>query len=258
MRLIKNCTGGAPRLRRRQYRGVASKSAALAALAATLALILREWGAAFSRVVGTMKIAQASGTLVHVLGVHRAVLTLTLSSLKGVTEGRTEAIDFQEVRSRVNLVVGHSPLLPLSRWRWWTTPACIAPMRWRWRATGSRCFAATDVKAPGHLHVTVNHGRDVDGAGREQQTFLLYGFEPEALVIASSFPNVSPRVQRVEALRRSKVRTVVVQHNDLTSKSLHALLAAAYVGLVNGWPALRPEVVVVAFDLGRVLLELGR
>ena len=160
MRLIKNCTGGAPRLRRRQHRGVASKSAALAALAAlaaTLALILREWGAAFSRVVGTMKTAQASGTLVHVLGVHRAVLTLTLSSLKGVTEGSTEAIDFQEVRSRVNLVVGHSPLLPLSRWRWWSTPTCIAPRRRRWRATGSRCSAATDVKAPGHLHVTINH-----------------------------------------------------------------------------------------------------
>ena len=49
-----------------------------------------------------------------------------------------------------------------------------------------------------------------------------------------------------------------MQHDDLAPQSLHALLAASHVGLIDGRPTLRTEVVVVAFDQGRVLLELGR
>jgi hypothetical protein len=61
VRLRQDCTGGAPRPRRRQYRGFVSKSATLAALATTplrsTASILSKWGAAFSRVMGTMRVA---------------------------------------------------------------------------------------------------------------------------------------------------------------------------------------------------------
>ena len=85
VRLRQNCTGGAHRPSRRQYRDVVRESAALAALAA-LASVLGKWGSTFSGVMGTMRVAQTSGALVHVLGIRRANPPLALTTLERMTE----------------------------------------------------------------------------------------------------------------------------------------------------------------------------
>ena len=80
MRLKQNCTGGAYRPSRRQYRGFEVESAAPSALATTLtrALILRGRGIALTGEVGSMS-SKASSALVNELGVHRANVSLALT-----------------------------------------------------------------------------------------------------------------------------------------------------------------------------------
>ena len=134
---------------------------------------------------------------------------LALTSLKAMTERNARAVAFEEVRGAVDFVVSGLPL-PLSRWGLTTTATRVTPGWRRRRSTGSGCLAAAGVEARANLHVPVGHGRASDGAGREQQTFLLYGFKPELLVITCSFPDKAPWGQLVESLRRSKVRTVVM------------------------------------------------
>ena len=143
------------------------------------------------------------------LAIDRASPSLALTSLEGMTEWNAITVALQEVRGAVDFVVSGLSL-PLSRRGLTTTATRVTPGWRRWRTTGSRCFAAAGVKARANLHVPVGHGRACDGAGREQQTFLLYGFKPELLVITRSFPDKPPWKQLVESLRRSKVRTVVM------------------------------------------------
>ena len=134
---------------------------------------------------------------------------LALTSLKGMTELNARAIALKEVRGAVDIVVsGHLPL-PL-RWGLAAIATSVTLRRRRRRNTGSGRPAAAGVKAMLNLYVPVGHGRARDGAGREQQTLLLYGLKPKLLVVTRSFPDVAPWKQLVESLRRSKVRTVVV------------------------------------------------
>ena len=151
VRLKQNCTGGAPRPSRRQYRDVVRESAALAAAPAALALVLGKRGSAFSRVVGTMPVVQTPGALMHVLGVHGALPTRALAPLKRVAEALAVPVDRQEIGGRVNIMMGRRRSLSFlcRRWRR-TTTARTASRRW-WRgATRTRCSAAAIVEATGN------------------------------------------------------------------------------------------------------------
>ena len=151
VRLRQNCTGGAPRPRRRQYRDVVRESAAALAAALAASLVFSQGGSAFSGVVGTMLVAQTPGALMHVLGVHGALPTRALAPLKRMTEALAVPVDRQEVSGRVNIMMGRRRFLSsLSRWWRWTATARTASGRW-WRgATRTRCSAAAIVEATGN------------------------------------------------------------------------------------------------------------